>query len=110
MISKSIRLVDASGHAIACGAVSDRGDYYAGTIDLTCTPPKVRELFTEFEEITNGQEFSCLDEIQQRIDALHATVVFLDGDRAPVSDLQVFPSAGTVSFRLADVPAPAARD
>jgi hypothetical protein len=110
MSAKSIRLIDATGHALACGEVADRGEFYAGTIDLTCTPPKVRELFTEFEAIVNGQEFSCLDEIQQRNDALHATVVFLDGDRAPVTDLQVYPSAGTVSFRVAEVTVPIARD
>ena len=107
---RSIRLIDDGGRALACGEVSDQGEYYAGTIDVTCSPPKVRELFTEFETVVNGQEFSCLDEIQQRIDGLHAMVVFDDGDRAAVSDLQVFPTSGTVSFRLADVSAPATRD
>lgn len=110
MCAKPIRLIDAAGQALACGEVADQGEFYAGTIDLTCTPPKVRELFTEFEEIVNGQEFSCVEEVQQRIDALHAMVEFGGGDKALVSDLQVFPSAGTVSFRLVDVPAPAARD
>ncbi len=73
---------------------------FSGTIDLACAPDNVRKLFGEFEETVNGQEFGCLDELQDRIDALHAVVEFRDGGEAPITDLQVFPSTGKVSFRV----------
>jgi hypothetical protein len=49
--------------------------------------------------------FSFLDEIQEKIGSLTIKAVFDDGCEAPVKDLQVFPSTGEVSFKLAEVPA-----
>lgn len=109
MSTRAIRLIDGVGHSLGCGDVTDDGALYCGTIDLACAPNDARNLFTEFEEVVNGQEFGCLDELQERIDSLHAVVEFVDGGEAPITDLQVFPSTGKVSFRVEKVSAPSLR-
>jgi hypothetical protein len=106
MNTRTVQLIDESRNVLARAEVTDEGEYYGGTIDLACTPPRVRLLFEEFEEIVNGQMFSFLDAIQERVGALAIKVVFDDGCEAQVKDLQVFPSAGEVSFKLAEVVAP----
>ncbi len=106
MNTRTVGLIDEYRNSLATARVVDEGEYYGGTIDLTCTPASVRALFEEFEETVNGQMFSFLDEIQEKIGALRIKVVFNDGCEAYASDLQVFPSTGDVSFKLAEVPAP----
>lgn len=86
--------------------VADEGAYYAGTIDLRQAPASLRALFEEFEEVVNGQMFAFLDEVQERIGALSLKAVFENGPEACVRDLQVFPSTGEVSFKLAEVATP----
>lgn len=102
-------LVDSTGRVLARASVQDEGKFYGGCIDLEMTPANVRTLFNEFEEIVNGQMFSFLDEIQGRMEMLHIKVQFDDGRVAPVTDLQVFPSTGEVSFRLANLPSAAVK-
>jgi len=101
MTVRSVRLVDPSRTVLAEARVTDEGSYYGGTIDLCWTPPEPRALFDEFEEIVNGQMFAFLDAVQAKIEALHLKVVFDDGREEGIKDLQVFPSTGAVSFRLA---------
>lgn len=98
---RSVRLIDPSRTVLAEARVTDEGSYYGGTIDLHRTPPELGVLFDEFEEIVNGQMFAFLDAIQAKIEALRIKAVFDDGLEECIKDLQVFPSTGDVSFRLA---------
>jgi hypothetical protein len=104
MSTRTVKLIDQSRNVLAVARVAAEGDHYAGTIDLNCTPPALKALFTEFEEIVDGQMFSFLDEIQEKIGAVPITAVFDNGDEVHISDLQVFPSAGDVSFKGAAIP------
>jgi hypothetical protein len=98
------RLVSPAREPLGVAALFDEGDHFGGTIDLARTPGHVLALFEEFEEVVNGQVFSVLDEIQQRIEALNARVVFEDGTESRVTDLQVYPKTGAVSLKLAAAP------
>ncbi len=49
--------------------------------------------------------FSLLDDIEEQISALPLKVVFGEGREACVEDLQIYPSARRVSFRLVRKPA-----
>jgi hypothetical protein len=104
MSTRHVQLADGSRAVLAVAEVADEGDHFGGTIDLRSTPAEVRALFEEFEEIVNGQVFVLLDEIQGKIGALPIRAIFDDGLEADIEDLQVFPSTGDVSFRLAGEP------
>jgi hypothetical protein len=100
MNAKTIRLIGVEGKLVAVAHVVDQGGYYGGTIDLSATPPDVRELFELFDDLVNSQQFICADEIESKIDALSIRAVFEDGVAAPATDLQVYPSTGNVSFKV----------
>jgi len=100
MMTRSVKLIDHSRSVLATAEVADEGDYYGGTIDLRFTPADLLAMFNEFEEIVNGQMFVFLDDIQAKIAASPIKAVFEDGSEACVKDLQVFPGAGELSFRL----------
>ena len=80
-------------------------EHFGGVIDLTATPPALRDVFEEFEDIVNEQMLSFLDEVQKKIGSLALKAIFDDGLEAEVKDLQVFPSTGDVSFKLVGTPA-----
>lgn len=101
---RTVKLIDSSRAVVATAQVADEGAHYGGTIDLGNTPPNLRALFEEFEEIVNGQMFAFLDDIQERIEALSLSVVFDTGHELRIKDLQVFPSAGDLSFKLVGAP------
>lgn len=109
METRRLKLVDPSRKVVATAQVADEGAYFGGTIDLRETPPPLRALFEEFEEIANGQMFAFLDDIQKRIGNLHLKAVFDASQEGYVKDLQVFPSTGDVSFKLAEVPSPSGK-
>jgi hypothetical protein len=94
---------------LAVAQVVEQADRCEGTIDLRSTPAPLRALFDEFEEIVNGQMFSFLDEIQAKIASLSIRAVFDNDREALVKELQVFPSTGDVSFKLAEIAAPSVR-
>jgi hypothetical protein len=102
MGSRSIKLVDPAGNVLATASVTAEGGCFAGTIDLSRTPADLRRLFEEFDEAVNCQMFSLVDGIQARIARLVPRAVFEDGRESGVRDLQVYPSTGDVSFRLAE--------
>lgn len=97
----NVKLIDQSRTIVAAAQMADQGGYYGGTIDLASTPPELRALFDEFEEAVNDQIFPYADEIQGKIDTFGIRARFGDGFETEVKDLQVFPSTGDVSFRLA---------
>ncbi|MBO0700565.1 MAG: hypothetical protein J2P46_19365 [Zavarzinella sp.] len=91
-------LKDQSSDQVASFAVVPVGDRYEGTITLARTPLDLRRLFDEYEELVEGQVFSRLNNIEERIAARRLRVVFDDGTESAVEDLQVYPSTGAVSF------------
>lgn len=101
MNKQTVKLIDRSNQLVATAEVVDEGPQYGGTIDLSSAPVGVRAVFNEFEEVVNGQMLSYLDEIQDKIDALDVKAVFESGAETALKDLQVFPSTGGVSFKLA---------
>ncbi len=106
---RTVELIDKSRTVVATAKVTDEGTHFGGTIDLQLTPPELRSMFDEFEEVVNGQMFSFVDEIQSKIGLYAIKAIFDDGFEVNVSDLQVFPSAGDVSFKLVGTPALAKR-
>jgi tRNA A-37 threonylcarbamoyl transferase component Bud32 len=100
MTSKPIYLIDQGAAKVAVLDVYFRDDHYEGTIALESTPPQLRELFERFEEVVEGQMFSLLDDIEDRIGTVRLRVRFDDGGEANVVDLQVFPSTNAVSFKI----------
>jgi len=100
MDAKTIELIDGGGRLVAVAHVMDEGTHYGGTVDLSATPREVRSLFDSFEEMVNSQQFSCADAIEAKIDGLAIRAVLEGGCTAAVSDLQVFPEDGTVSFKI----------
>jgi hypothetical protein len=73
---------------------------FEGIISLQQAPSDLCRLFERWEEVVEGQMFSLLDDIEERIAAQDLRVVLDDGTTADVEDLQVFPSSGTVSFKI----------
>lgn len=92
-------LIDDSSTCVATLDVAPNGDHFEGAVSLESTPPDLRRLFDEFEEIVEGQVLSLLDAIEEKIGALPLRVVFDNGAVANVCDLQVFPKTNSVSFK-----------
>jgi hypothetical protein len=104
MKARTVRLIDATGRPLGTGQLDEQGEHFAGTLDSLALPLDMKALFEEFEEIVNGQMFSFLDAIQAKINSLGIKVIFDDGSEAYVRDLQIFPSTGDFSFKLAQAP------
>lgn len=99
MTQRPVCLTDPSTTRLATLDVSPVDDRFEGTIDAGRLPDDLRQLFAEFEEVVEGQMFSLLDRVEDRIRAARLRVLWDDGASTPVSDLQVFPTTGAVSFR-----------
>jgi hypothetical protein len=100
MVTHRVQLIDPDRTVLATAVVADEGTHFGGTIDLGPAPSDLRALFEEFEEVLNSQMFVFLDEVQGKIGSLPIRVRFANGFESPVSDLQVFPRTGDVSFKL----------
>ena len=98
------RLVDIAGKILATGQADESNGLYSGDIDVQDLSQEFRKIFDRFEEIINGQEFSFLDAIEDRISALNIKVQFGVGIPMETCDLQVFPSTNRISFRTRTVP------
>ncbi len=105
MNTESVKMIGENHEVVAIAQVDQRGEVFSGTIHLDSLPISVRRMFEEFEELVNGQMFSLLDDVQDRIDGLLWRVKFADGVERAIADLQIFPSTQRVSFKLA-TPAP----
>jgi hypothetical protein len=104
METRSVKLIDHSGHLVATAQVADKGTHYGGTIDLRPTPEPLHALFEEFDELVNTQVFSLVDEVDEKISAFGIRAVFDDGREVEIVDLQVYPSTGGVSFKVVAAP------
>jgi len=69
-------MIDQCRDVVALAQVTERGECFAGLIDLSQMPANLRRKFEEYEEIVNGQMFSLLDEIEEQIGAIPLKVVF----------------------------------
>lgn len=101
MPDEVVTIFDSSKNIVASGVVVLQGDSYSGSIRVDQMPESVRQLFEEYEEIVNGQMFSLLDRIEDQINAMRFAVVFEGGRELLVEDIQIFPKAGTLSFKNA---------
>src|SRR5436309_12646396 len=99
MTNRPLYLIDQNSARVAAVDVEFREDHFEGTISLDTIPPQLRQLFEQFEEIVEGQMFSLLDDIEEKIGAIPLRVFFENGAEADVTDLQVFPSTKAVSFK-----------
>lgn len=99
MKQRSVHILDADRAVLAAATVEQKGELYLGSVDLSATPARAMDLFREFEEIVNGQEFSVVDDLQDRIDAFGPRAAFEGGEEFEIHDLQVYPSEGNLSFR-----------
>ncbi len=108
MVAKLLEIIDPFQNVVATVRVTEDAGRFFGTIDLSSAPEAMRRTFARYEEIVNGQMFSYLDDIEQQIDALRLRAQVADGNEACLQDLQVYPSTGRVSFRLACQPQAAA--
>jgi hypothetical protein len=107
MSTRTVKIIDQSRGVVATAQVTERGERFAGLIDLSPMPARLRETFEEYEEIVNGQMFSLLDEIEAQIGTVPLQVVFEGGGEAAVEELQIYPSTGRVSFKIAKEGTPA---
>jgi hypothetical protein len=101
MSIRNIQLIDSHRAALATAQVEESGGLSVGAIDLNKLSPQIVALFREFEDAVNNQLFSDVDRLQDAIDALAFRARFDDGSESLIADLQVFPSTGEFSFRLA---------
>ena len=102
MPAQTIKLIDSSKNVLAIADVAEEGDHFGGSINLEKMPTNLRAVFVELEQIVNGQMFSFLDEIQQKIDDLPIKIVLEGGEDLRYTDLQIYPSSGMISFKLAE--------
>lgn len=93
-----VKLIDATGRIVATAHVQDKGAYFGGTVDVSQTPNALLDLFREFEEIVNGQVLSLVDEMQDKFEAYGIRALFPDNVEVCITDLQVYPAGGTMSF------------
>jgi hypothetical protein len=99
MTPRPTHLLDQDNNRVALPNVTHTGAHYEGTISLEQTPPQLKQLFEEYEEVIEGQMFSLLDRIEEKVGGIPFKVSFDDGTVACVDDLQIFPSTGAVSFK-----------
>jgi hypothetical protein len=100
MTHRPVYLIDQHSARVAALDVQFRDDHFEGLISLEGVPAPLRQLFEQFEEIVEGQMFSLLDDIEEKIEATRLRVLLENGSVACLSDLQVFPSTNAVSFKL----------
>lgn len=99
MTQQPVYLLDQCNRRVAVLKVTFNGMHYEGTISLEHTPPELKRLFEEYEEIIEGQMFSLLDRIEEKIAVIPFKVSFENRTESYVEDLQVFPSTGAASFQ-----------
>jgi hypothetical protein len=100
MGERPISLIDEKSAKVAALDVALLGDHFEGSICLDGTPREIRQLFEKYEEIVDGQMFSLLDDVEEKIARMPIRVLFNDGSTRPIWDLQVYPSTQAVSFKM----------
>src|ERR1700677_3287170 len=101
MNDKTVQIVDQTCGIVATAQVAETDGVFAGLIDLRSMPADLRRRFEAYEEIVDGQMFSLLDEMEEQIGGIPLVAIFEEGEAFPVEDLQIYPSEGRVSFKVA---------
>lgn len=104
----SVTIIDQRRRVMATAQVAEVEGRFQGHVDLRPMPPEVRQVFEEFEEIVNGQMLSFLDDVEERVRNFGLRAVVAEGPEVAVEDLQIYPAAGRVSFRLTRAAVPGA--
>lgn len=100
MSPQRVTLIDQGRNVVATAQVTEEEGYFVGRIDLSSMSATLRQQFEEYEEIVNNQLFSLLDEMEEKIGTFLLKVVFEDGYEADLADVQIYPSAKKVSFKV----------
>jgi hypothetical protein len=100
MSIESIQIIDSRQNIVATAKVEYNGEYYSGLVNLDRMPQLLRSQFEKFESLVNDMVLSLIDEIEEQIKITLFTVVFDDGRRFALKDLQIYPNEGFVSFQL----------
>jgi hypothetical protein len=96
---ENIKIIDSSRNVVATALVEDVGGHYSGAVELGRMPETLRKMFEEFEAVVNGQTFGLLDDIERRIEQAALFITFGDGSQALATDIQIFPSTASISFK-----------
>jgi hypothetical protein len=100
MSIESVQIIDSRQNIVATAEVEYNGEYYSGLVNLDRMPQLLRSQFEEFESLVNDMILSLIDEIEEQIKVTLFTVVFDDGRKFTIKDLQIYPNEGIVWFRL----------
>ena len=100
MSSQRVTVIDQSQQVVATVQVSEQDGYLAGRIDLGSMPATLQHQFEEYEGMVNQQMFSFLDDLEEKIERLFLKAVFADGNVAQLTDVQIYPSTKSVSFKV----------
>ncbi len=96
-----IQLLSRDGHCVATGEVDRVDTAVTGVVDLNSMPLDIRATFERFETTVNDQMLSLIDSIESEIGRLGISARFGAGQPTPICDLQIFPSTGQLSCRVA---------
>jgi hypothetical protein len=91
-------LRDGTGALVGRVEVTSEADLYVGTIDGVS--PDAIALFEHYEAMVNDQLLAHVDELERQIAELGVVFVATGLAPQPVHDVQIYPRAGTVSFRV----------
>jgi hypothetical protein len=107
MPGKSVKILDAHRQVIATASVQDQEDRYVGTVTTEAMPGNLRSKFEEYEDLVTNQVFSLLDAIEEEIAATPFTAVFDNGSETAITDLQLYPKSGSITFKTTAAVVPA---
>ena len=100
MSIESVQIIDSHQNIVATARVEYDGEYYSGLVNLDRMPQLLRSQFEELESLVNDMILSLIDEIDEQINITLFTVVFDDGRKFTLKELQIYPNEGFVSFQL----------
>lgn len=100
MSSQRVTIIDQSRQVVATAKVSEKDGCFAGRIDLSSMPATLQLQFQEYEEMVNQQMFSFLDDLEEKIERLFLKAMFADGNVVQLTDVQIYPSTKSVSFKV----------
>ena len=100
MSLQKVAIIDQKRKTVATAQVTEQDGAFTGRINLNAMSASLRRQFEAYEEIVNQHMFSLLDEVEEKIENMLLKVVFADGHVALLADLQIYPSAQKVSFKV----------
>ncbi len=100
MSFQRVTIIDQSRQVVATAKVSEQDGCFAGRIDLSLMPAMLQHQFEEYEEMVNQQMFSFLDDLEEKIGRFFLKAVFDDGNVEQLTDVQIYPSTKSVSFKV----------